>query len=230
MDEWGELHSDTHWKEGRSAHAIADFILNHGGTAHLESQLSQVLRQEVSICRITPEKEVRFDKYGRGRVHDLAIDAVASGEKSLFVGLEAKVDEKFGKIIQDELEAARKALLCNSRSKAIERIEALPARFSPKLDVNSMRDIRYQLVHGTVGTVAARQAGGQPYDCYVFYVLVFRTPLFDGGIAEENHRDYRRFISKVEGSDIDHPNVEAHSITVDSKPLTCIYEYVELQD
>ena len=107
----------------------------------------------------------------------MAIDCVVSGEKSLFVGLEAKVDEKFGKIVQDELEAARKALDRNHRSKAVERIEALPARFSPKLDVNSMLDIRYQLIHGTVGTVSARQANREPYDYYVFYVLVFTNHL-----------------------------------------------------
>ena len=233
LDDWAKLHKEIHWKEGRSAYSIADFILNCGGVPHLESQLSGVLKQHVSINSIAPEKDVRFDRYGRGRCHDLAIDCVVSGEKSLFAGLEAKVDEKFGKIVQDELEAARKALDRNHRSKAVERIEALPARFSPKLDVNSMLDIRYQLIHGIVGTVSARQANREPYDYYVFYVLVFKTSLYDEQVAEENHRDYRRFMGRVGGgrvggSTIESLDTEAHLLTIDDKPLTCIYEQVEL--
>ena len=62
----------------------------------------------------------------------------------------------------------------------------------PGLELDSMLDIRYQLIHGSVGTVAARQANGEPYDFYVFYVLVFKTSLFDERAGEENHRDYRK--------------------------------------
>ena len=229
MEAWADLHHRKHWREGRSAYSVADFILNRNGVSHLESRLSELSGCQTSIGLITPEKEVKFDGFrGRGRTHDLGIDAVTDSDKTLFVGLEAKVDERFGRTIQDELESAGKALLRNPRSKSVERIKALPGRFFPELGLGSMLDIRYQLVHGTVGTVAARQAGGQPYDCYVFYVLVFKTSLFDGGIAEENHRDYRRFISRVGGSDIYHPDVEARTITVDGKPLTCVYEYAEL--
>ena len=68
MEDWARLHKSLHWKEGRSAHSIADFILNRDGTAHLQSRLSRVLSREVSIRLIIPEKQIRFDGYGRGTI------------------------------------------------------------------------------------------------------------------------------------------------------------------
>ena len=228
LDDWPRPNKMNQWKEGRSAYSVADFILNRGGAAHLESRLSEVLRREISISLITPEKEIRFDRYERGRVHDLAIYGADSTEKTLFVGLEAKVDEKFGQTVQERFEDANKQLVRNPRSKAVERIRNLPAQFSPHLSLDSMIDIRYQLAHGTAGTVAARQENGKPYDAYVFYVLVFKTSLYDEHVSEENHQDYMRFISRVGGSALEHPEVEAHSLTVDNKQLTCIYEHLEI--
>ena len=231
LRDWAELYAKPSkrkdWKKGRSAYSVADFIIS-GGAAHLESRLSEVLRQSVSIRLVNPEKEVRFDKFGRGRVHDLAIEGIVGGEQSLFLGLEAKVDESFGPIIQDQLRTSQKQLSKNPRSKAVDRIEALPARFSPPLTLSEMLDIRYQLVHGTAGTVSACQENGEPYDLYVFYVLVFKTSLYDEQAGEQNFRDYLRFINRVGAADLEHPEIEAHVITMDNKPLTCIYEYVEL--
>ena len=228
LEEWAKLHRDVHWKKGRSAYTLADFVLNGEGASHLESRLSGVLEREASICLITPEKEVRFDRYGRGRFHDLAIEGVVGSDMSLFVGVEAKVDESLGPTVQERYEGAEKELLKNSRSKATERIRNLPELVSPGLELDSTLDIRYQLIHGTLGTIAARQTNGQPYDCYVFYVLVFKTFLYDEQSGEENHRDYLRFIQRLGGSIIEHPQVEAHSLTIGSKPLTCIYEHAEI--
>ena len=227
LEDWAKLHLEKHWKEGRSAYSVADFILNRDGAAYLESRLSEVLRSEVGACLITPEKEIRFDGYGKGRVHDLGIKGTVGGDKTLFVGVEAKVDENFGKTMQDQYKDAEKRLESNPKSKAVERIRNLPAWFSTNLDLNSMLDIRYQLIHGTSGTVIARQADGEPYDYYVFYVLVFKTSLYDEQVGKENLRDYQRFINRVGGSDIEHPNVEAHLLTMNNKPLTCIYEHIE---
>ena len=227
LEDWATLHRKRHWKEGRSAYSVADFVFNRGGTSYLESRLSEVLRQPVSLCLITPEKEIRFDGYGRGRVHDLGIHGIVGSDKTLFVGLEAKADEEFGPIMQDRYKDAEKELIKNPRSKAVERLRNLPAWFSPDFDLNSMHDIRYQLIHGTAGTVGARQPDGRPYDHYVFYVLVFKTNLFDEQVGRENHQDFQRFIDRIGGSDIEHPDVEAYSLTVNDKPLTCIYEHIE---
>ena len=228
MEDWAKLHSEIHWKEGCSAYSVADFILNRDGVAYLESCLSEVLRRQVVISRITPEKEIRFDAYGRGRVHDLGMDCVVDEHGPLFVGLEAKVEEKFGKLIQEELIDAENELLKTPGSKKAQRIQELPPRFSTGLSLDSMLDIRYQLVHGTAGTVAALQENGDPFDHYVFYVLVFKTALFDQSIGDSNHRDFQMFINRVGSSaSIEHPALEAHAIDVDNTRLTCVYEQIE---
>ncbi len=224
LEGWSRLYRDVHWKEGRSAFTLADFILNGEGVQHLESRLSEVLERQVSLHLITPEKEVRFDRYGRGRFHDLAIEGVVGNEMPLFVGVEAKVDESLGPTVQERYEGAEKELLKNCRSKAVERIRNLAELVRPDMELDSLLDIRYQLIHGTLGTIAARQASGQPYGCHVFYILVFKTSLYDERSGGENHRDYRRFIQRLGGSVIEHSPVEAHSLTIGSKPLVCIYE------
>ena len=193
----------------------------------MESSLSEVLQQEASVRRIIPEKEIVFDSNGRGRVHDLAIDCVVDGEKSLFVGLEAKVDESFGLLVHSQLRVANRELVRNCRSKALQRIKQLPARYSPSLSVDAVLDIRYQLVHGTAGTVSARQETGELYDLYVFYVLVFKTFLYDQQAGEENYQDFLRFIHRVGGSPIPQTDAEAYSLTMDDRQLTCIYEQMD---
>ena len=90
-----------------------------------------------------------------------------------------------------------------------------------------MLDIRYQLVHGTVGTVAARQENGDPFDHYAFYVLIFKTALFDQSIGDRNHRDFQKFINRVGSTSCAIPQLEAHAIEVDNRQLTCIYEQIE---
>ena len=143
LEEWAKLHKEVHWKKGRSAYTLADFVLNGEGASHLESRLSEVLERKTYICRITPEKEVRFDRYGRGRFHDLAIEGVVGSDMTLFVGVEAKVDESLGPTVQERYEGAEKELLKNSRSKATERIRNLPELVRPGLELRF--DTRYSL-------------------------------------------------------------------------------------
>ena len=223
MEEWAAIHSERHWREGRSAYAVADFILHREGAAHLESRLAETLGGEVALDAITPEMQVKFDQFGgRGRMHDLGVSGTV-GRRRLFVGVEAKVDESFGGDLAASYAEAQRRLAQNSRSKGVARIEQLLGRFSPPLALASDGHLRYQLIHGTVGTIAARQGGDRPYDAYVFYVLVFKTGLYDAATGESNYADYRRFIERVGGQEL---SPLAHRITVDGRELTCIYEAV----
>ena len=223
MDEWAAIHKPIHWRAGRSAHTVADFILHRNGAAHLESRLAETLGVAVSINSITPEMQVKFDRFGgRGRMHDLGVSATA-GRRSLFVGVEAKVDESFGGDLASSYADAQRRLAKNPRSKGVARIEQLLGRFAPPLNLESAGEIRYQLIHGTAGTVAARQGNNQPYDGYVFYVLVFQTGLYDAPTGASNYADYQRFIQQVCGQKL---SPLAHRISVDGRELTCIYESI----
>ena len=223
MDEWAAIHSARHWREGRSAHTVADFILHRNGAAHLESRLSETLGEEVAINAITPEREVRFDSFGKGRMHDLGVAATAAGH-SLFVGVEAKVDESFGGDLAASYADAQRRLAQKPRSKGVARIEQLLGRFALPLDLASAGDIRYQLIHGTAGTIAAQQTDKRPYDGYVFYVLVFQTGLYDAATGAGNYADYQNFIKRVGGQEL---SPLAHCISVDGRKLTCIYESID---
>ena len=228
LEDWSRLHKPRHWKEGRSAYSVADFILNRSGVAHLESRLTEVLRRQVVVSCITPEKQIKFDRYrGNGRKHDLGINCVVDERDSLFVGLEAKVEEPFAGVIQEELAKAERTLVKKPESNMARRIKELPARYSSGLSLDSMLDIRYQLVHGTVGTVAARQDSGGPFDLYVFYVLVFQTALFDQSVGDRNHRDFQRFVNRVGSTSYEIPLLESYAIEIDNRQLTCIYEQIE---
>ena len=102
LENWASLfsesHKSRHWKEGRSAYSLSDFIMNHGGGAHLESRISSVLSQPVKLETATPEFLAKFDSYKGNRSNlDLGINGRVGSGASLFVGVEAKVDEEFGK-------------------------------------------------------------------------------------------------------------------------------------
>ena len=108
LDDWKSIHKPTQWKEGRSAYSVADFIVNREGSCKLRDRVSSVLGEPVTFHKIIPEYEVKFDQYGKGRFHDLGIFGKTQSGESLFVGVEAKVDESFGAYVADEWRKAQK--------------------------------------------------------------------------------------------------------------------------
>lgn len=227
LDDWKKLYDNPpqlhQWKEHRSAYSVADFMLNKNGAARLTARVSSVLKEEVTFDRAIPEYEIRFDEYGRGRVHDLALFGRASSRKSLFVGVEAKVDETFGASVHDAYLAARARKIVGEATNAPERIEKLLALHFSSPDV-SMFDIRYQLLYATAGTLAANA------DVSILYVVVFRTPLFDEAIGAENYRDYLAFVNKVGGHPIgiEDKSVLGHELKLGGRTLVCLHEYFDL--
>ena len=137
LDDWKSLHTPRHWKSGRSAYSVADFVVNRGGADKLRQRVSSVLGEPVVFLKLVPESEVRFDQYGKGRVHDLGICGKTASERSLFVGVEAKVNETFGKSVGDEWREANKQRVANTNLP--QRIKELCARFNdaPKITEDS---------------------------------------------------------------------------------------------
>ena len=70
MEGWGARVKGGHFREGRSAYSLADFILNRDGAAILESRLSSVLSHPVKLQRAIPEFRASFDSY-RGNTSNL---------------------------------------------------------------------------------------------------------------------------------------------------------------
>ena len=177
LDQWRTCVRSEHWKQGRSAYSLADFILNRNGAKILESRVSSALSQPVRLESATPEYRASFDHYrGNPSNLDLGVWGQMGFESTLFVGLEAKVDEPFGdNTVCERYRAAIRELSKNPRSRGGDRIKnLLSLYFSDPSDPCDSRfsQIRYQLLTGTAGTVARQQ------DLSIFYVLVLSPTWF----------------------------------------------------
>ena len=223
LGDWKTLISPKYWKPGRSACSLAEFIVDRNGADALRNRVAAVLGEPVVFDKGVPQQEVCFDEYRNGHVHDLGLFGKTKSGKRLFVGVDAKVDEPFGNFVSEEWAAADKVKKGGKITRKPERIRKLCARFGPGVTEGS-NDIRYQLLHGVAGTVDADA------DLFVFYVVVFRTGLYDAEKGKQNHEDYRRFVERAGGKPIQtgDDSAEAHVLTVGGKKLHAIHEYVDL--
>ena len=226
LEDWQALHKPRHWKRGRSAYEVANLIVNRNGADKLAGRVSQVLGDRVQFEQITAECEVRFDRYGKGRVHDLGIRGATWSGKSLFVGVEAKVDERFGSTVAEEWQKAQQTIERGECTRLPDRILELCGRFQGGPGISKTDDIRYQLMHGTAGTVAADA------DVSVFYVAVFVTGDYDPMKGEDNHNDYMKFIRRAGGIATAHnvSGATCHTLRLSGKRLTAIYQYIREGD
>lgn len=220
------------WKEGRSAYSLAQFIIDQQkGVAHLENRITSALSQEVELEQATPEFQARFDSYpGNPSNLDLAImgwAGRAESKSSLFVGVEAKVIETFGDRVASVYSTGLKKRLDGKNTNAPERVEDLLSKyFSVSYPPESSRfaDIRYQLLTGTAGTVAT------PGEIAVFYILVFRTAMYESRRGLANQRDYENFIGAAHGKSLsqDGNDLRADELRIDGKRLVCIYDHMDM--
>ena len=218
-----------HWKPGRSAYSLADFIMDQNGAAYLESRISSVLKQSVTLEEAMPEYLARFDCYkGNPSNLDLGITGRVGSKSSLFIGVEAKVDEPFGPTVCSRYRAAIKTRDSGKSTNADKRtVDLLSHYFSETNDPLSSKfaSVRYQLLTATTGTVAVGK------DVSVFYVLVFKTCKYDECRASANLQDYEKFMQAAGGKLLvqDGEGFHAHELTLSGKRLTCIYDHVSIR-
>lgn len=219
-----------HWKKGRSAYSLAEFILNRRkGAAYLENRLSSALSRHVKLEHATPEYLAKFDSYrGNPSNLDLGITGYVGGRAlrdSLFVGVEAKVDESFASTVSRRYASAMKTRENGMNTNAPERVEELLSKYflvNDPPDSSRFASIRYQLLTGTAGTIAT------PSNVSVFYILVFRTSLYDERRGLANQRDYEKFIEAARGRSLmqDGQDFRADELNLSGDRLVCIYDYV----
>ena len=219
------------WKRGRSAHSLAEFIMHRNGASYLEKRISAVLSRQVMLEQAKPEYLARFDSYpGNPSNLDLGITGYlkrSSLKEGLFVGVEAKVDETFAGTVRSRYSSAMRTREAGKNTNAPERVKGLLSNyFSVKDSPCSSRfaDIRYQLLTGTAGTVAT------PYDVSVFYILVFRTSLYNERKGFKNRQDYENFMEATCGKPLvqDGKDFRADELQLGERKLVCVYDYVDL--
>ena len=108
-------------------------ISKRGGDKYLLARVSQLLSEPVVFNQAIPELEIRFDSYGKGRFHDLGIYGKGKDSgKSLFVGVEAKVDEPFGEIVKDVYARAMAQRGAGESTNLPDRVDDLLALHFPQ--------------------------------------------------------------------------------------------------
>lgn len=214
---FNEPKKKKHWKRGRSAYSIADFMMNKNGEKVITDLVSDLLKEKVTLKKAIPEKEVRFDDYGHGREHDLAIwGETAKGEK-IFIGLEAKVDESFNEKVSEVYLKSKSKSINGTPTNTYKRIEALIKK-NFKEATPEIFELRYQLLYSTVGTLKV------PAAISILLIIVFKTKDYDALKGIDNYKDYIQFIKATKAKEIKYKNgIDVHEIMIERKKLLSIY-------
>lgn len=223
LSEWQDLVfsgiKKKEWKKDSSAYSLADYIINQNGVEELRTLVSSIVNEDVTLEKGCPEYEARFDDYGHGREHDLAVWGTTQSGKSLFLSVEAKVNESFGDTIEMAYNNANTKLELFDNSNPKKRIEGL-------LDLNFGEDnkqdyqLRYQLLFSTAGTLCIEA------DIHIMLILVFKNHSFKKNKVKNNYNELKKFIQRTDAKEL---GKDIFQLNLDKKELTLIYKKIAIQ-
>ena len=169
-----------HWKDGRSAKSLAQFMTDKNQVKKLEDILVELEYDTNGVISCTPEANTVLPCKGNGRNHDLLM----IGE-DFVVGIEAKVSEPFGEEISTELIEASD----NKKGRIDKLANEL---FGCEINADS-GDLKYQLLTGAYGTL--REAKNNKKSKALFLVIVFTDGLTseDENAVNRNNDDFKNF-------------------------------------
>ena len=190
-----------HWKDGRSAKSLAQFMTDKNQVKKLEDILVELKYGTNGVISCTPEANTVLPCKGNGRNHDLLM----IGE-DFVVGIEAKVSEPFGEEISTELIEASD----NKKGRIDKLANEL---FGCKInEVKDGLELRYQLLTGVYGTL--REAKKNKKSKALFLVIVFTDGITreDENAVNRNNDDFKNFCQQIglsaEGGTICKSNVD----------------------
>ncbi len=199
IDEWKEKcppeRGNYHWRDGRSAKELAKEWINGNGQALRVLLNNHSTLQGVILIKASPELETRFDRFGRGRKHDLLIIGDKANEK-IVIAVEAKVDEGFG---NDTVESYyMKAILKRLSGVATNvpgRVEGLIQALFKQPYSKNIISLQYQLLHAVAATlVEAKKQGATKA---IFVVHTFKTSKMDSLKNKDNNEKLDRFVRVI---------------------------------
>ena len=171
-----------HWKDGRSAKSLAQFMTDKNQVKKLEDILVELKYDTNGVISCTPEANTVLPCKGNGRNHDLLM----IGE-DFVVGIEAKVSESFGEEISTELIEASD----NKKGRIDKLANEL---FGCKInEVKDGLELRYQLLTGVYGTLL--EAENNKKSKALFLVIVFTDGITreDENAVNRNNDDFKNF-------------------------------------
>lgn len=191
------------WEDGKSAASLGKYVFEKEGMDKIRELISsflphidrQINHWYIEECDF--EHETKFDSYTPGRKHDLALFGKTDNGKSVFVGIEAKVNESFdSRTIQKAYCDGLINRANGGNSKLPARIESLIKRNNFKLQSGEKKcflpdylKLKYQLLFSTLGTAK------EDCDICIFLVLVFKTKLYKENAGTQNYTDYLHFMN-----------------------------------
>lgn len=190
-----EVDNELHWKQGRSAYALAEHftsprIEDSEGLRLIRTALEDFGLRNIDFGKAYIEYETMFDNFQNGRVHDLVLWGKSSNNRSVVTCIESRVDESFGSTVK---EIYRKGINHVPNSKVLIRIHMLASFLN--IDFGTILDLRYQLLTYLVGSIIE---GWKADGAYVYMpVIVYKTKLYDEEKGNENKNDYMNFIKKL---------------------------------
>lgn len=234
------------WVHGKSAASIGEFVFDHNGIKHITEIVNKILSEISSGTSISSfeqavfEYETKFDKLGKGRMHDLALFGETNNKKKIFVGIEAKVNEKFdSRDIQSAYLSGMLEHVNNRNSNITTRVEDLIKRNNFKEQkrrkdskiINKFSKeqlgLQYQLLYSTIGTAVENA------DINILLVLVFKTDIFEEECGARNYCDYIRLMDAItstrisEDMDLREVKVYTDEQLTSIKTIYAAYEYIE---
>ena len=183
IDEWKKAFcasysgkdDDYHWHRGRSGERLAnDFIESDAcGEETMRMMVATFMHtDDVLLKEAFIEHGSKFDEYSRRRMQDLAIFGSAKG-KSIFIGIEAKVDESFGSYtVSGQRNNVKKMLSEGVNTDAGLRLDKLVTDFLEG-DETKYGKLRYQLLYYLAGSFREKA------EVIFMPVIVYKTTGFD---------------------------------------------------
>lgn len=208
ISQWPKPKKNNQWKEGRSAWAMANYVLN--STDDFKNMIKQILADcQIDIQSFICEPEAAAGLgtgFGRGgsRNHDLLM----IGSKDCVIGIEAKVSEPFDREIGK--------VICEGgtrKDRALSLIRFLASRYE---EDNQLMKIGYQLFTATRGTI--RSAEKEKKHNAIFLVIVF-TGCVD---KEKEYIERCRKNDAVFNSFLNFVNADENGMIKDNKKIESI--------
>ena len=169
-------------EKGHSALSLAEFCSKPNIEEEFNVMLKPVFQSENFILQTAqPEKSSRFDNYSKQRIHDLAIYGQTDSGKSIFVGVEAKVDETYDSNLFQIYDKAKKEQLNGISTMIPQRIEELIKNYFPGLSTHS--SVRYQILYAIAGTLC------EQCNFNILLFLTFKTCKYKKAAARRNKKD-----------------------------------------
>jgi hypothetical protein len=181
----GPVKGKAQWKEGYSALEFAKKTLQNDFELDIKNNILNKISENQKLWFSFPEFKTQLDNYGEPRHHDLVIFCENNQEKVLLC-FEAKVKENFDDYLHEKWEKGNK-----TGSHYHQRINNILQKIINKNYIpETMENIRYQLLTGTMGTIKL----SEEYNIKKCVFCIYQMYKYDNEIVAMHEKEINDYI------------------------------------